>query len=79
MKTSERVIDIIQNVISTEAPELDNKIDLGKLQINSINFLKIVVEIEEAFGIEFDDEEINFGLFGNIEEIAQLVDQKRGK
>lgn len=49
---------------------------INTLEVNSLNFLKIIVEIEDSFDIEFDDEELNFNRFNSIKDIAELVKKK---
>ncbi|WP_024832489.1 acyl carrier protein [Ruminiclostridium josui] len=50
--------------------------DFRGLGVNSLNFIKIVVAIEEEFDIVFDDSQINYELFGNVQDIVSLVEKE---
>jgi acyl carrier protein len=52
------------------------KQDLKSLQVNSLNFIKIVVTIEDAFDIEFEDSQFNQEFFGKIENIVDIITKK---
>ena len=65
-------------VENLEARDL-NEITFNEMGVNSLNFIKIIVELEEAFDIEFDDEQINYGLLNNIHDLIVLIEEKRGQ
>ncbi|MCK4257915.1 MAG: hypothetical protein KAX49_02995 [Halanaerobiales bacterium] len=50
--------------------------DLVDLDINSLNFIKIVVALEEEFDIEFEDSQLNFELFGKVSKLMALIEEK---
>ena len=52
------------------------KQDLKSLQVNSLNFIKIIVTIEDAFDIEFIDSQFNQDFFGKIENLVDIIAQK---
>lgn len=71
------VISIIKETISIdEGVDISSNTEISSLGINSLNFLKIIVEIEEAYDIEFDDNELNFDYFNTIESVVKLIDSK---
>lgn len=75
MNIEEKVIEIIRN--NTNAKELTlseyKDINMNQLGINSLNFIKIIVDLEETFDIEFDDDKINYELMNNIEQLIELI------
>lgn len=73
-----KLIDVLRESISTLEGEPEQILtrDLQSLQINSLNFIKIVVTIEDAFEIEFDDNQFNQEFFGKISNLAKLIEQK---
>lgn len=75
-----RVIEIIKNAvnISDETTIISNTL-INTLKINSLNFLKIIVDIEEEYDIEFDDEELNFDGFSTIKALVEHIDKKRNE
>jgi acyl carrier protein len=61
--------DIIQKI-----ELLDLKAPLQETYgLNSINFIDIIVSIEEMFDLEFDDDDLDMNNFNNIDSIIQTV------
>ena len=50
--------------------------DIFELGIGSIDIIRYIVAIEEAFGFEFDDEELAFSRFNNIKNLSLYVATK---
>ncbi len=46
---------------------------LQELGINSLSFIKIVVSIESAFSVEFDDEYLNFEKFNTVNDLITYI------
>lgn len=59
-----------------EVTEDSNINDIG---IDSIGFIAMVVEIEERFGFEFDDEMLNNKYFQTVSELISYIEQKKKK
>ena len=77
----EKLLEILKNnskVENLEARDLNER-TFNEMGVNSLNFIKIIVELEEAFDIEFDDEQINYGLLNNIHDLIVLIEEKRGQ
>ncbi|MBS4536692.1 acyl carrier protein [Clostridium sp. D2Q-14] len=55
--------------------ELGNN-DFLKIGINSLTFIKVVVAIEEEFEIFFDDDELNYEMFGSFESVCSIIEKK---
>jgi len=47
--------------------------DLSKIGFNSISFIKTVVDIENEFDIEFEDEALDYSLFLSLENLCKYV------
>jgi acyl carrier protein len=71
----QKVCDVVSSVM-----ELDDLVRLEEslkiLSVNSIQFIKIVVECEQIFKIEFDDEKLDFNLYETIADLVNYVDEK---
>lgn len=50
----------------------DNLADFG---ISSLNFIKILVAIEDEFNIEFEDEELEFENFNTIRKLVNSLNK----
>ena len=77
MDTKERIINIICNNLENISINdiLDNQNDLLKLGINSIVFIKIIVELEKELDIEFDDEMLDYQKFNSLDVLCDYVDK----
>lgn len=42
-------------------------------QMDSMSFITIIVEIEQAFGIEVPDERLDFTVLNTVDDFAELV------
>lgn len=73
-----RLINILKenNIIddSSESSFIEN--GLNVLGINSMTFIKVIVVVEEEFDIEFDDLELDFQLFGSLDDLVKLIQKK---
>ena len=66
------VVDALKG--KTKVPSFDRKMDLiHALNLDSVDILRIVFSLEEAFGIEFKDEDLDIGNFTSILSMEQLV------
>jgi phosphopantetheine attachment domain protein len=76
MNTSEKIIEIIDRVIEDVDVKklLEITDDLHTLNMNSIIFIKMIIEIEEEFGIEFEDEALNYNRFNSVAMLTEYVD-----
>ncbi|CAM4434679.1 phosphopantetheine-binding protein [Paenibacillus tarimensis] len=72
MGTDERLMGCVMNVISHRTGLNDNS-NLLKAGVDSINFIRIVVALEEEFGIEIPDDAIVLDNFSSIARIRSLV------
>lgn len=78
MEIRNQVIKIILNILKTQEEKdifLSNY-DIVQLDINSIDFIKLVVIFEETFNIEFDDENLSVAKFDSLESLCFYIEQK---
>lgn len=73
-----QIIDIFKSNTEFEY-SFDEAIDkpLLSIGINSITFLKIVVAIEVAFGIEFEPTNLDINKFSNMRSVVAFVKNKK--
>lgn len=74
----EKVIEIIcSNLDSADMADLILKSnDLTEFGLNSLSFIKIIVKLEDEFGVEFNDDEINYLNYKSVDKILELVQNK---
>ncbi len=70
-----------QNIVSELLPHVDsqqitNDQDIFYLGLNSINAMTLIFNLQEVFGITFNDTEISFDNFRTIDDIVTLVSHK---
>lgn len=65
----------IKDLIGIEN-SLDPNEDLLELGLHSMKSIQLIVDIEETFGIEFDDEELLFDNFSTIKKIIERIEDK---
>lgn len=81
MNIKEQVISVIEERFPDRNVKavLEQTDDFSKLEINSIEYVKLVVDLETAFDIEFEDEKLKAGSFRTIEDLCSYIKQASGK
>lgn len=54
-------------------------ISLQDAGINSLGFIRLVVEIENAFQIQFEDDMLNIELFHSMQDLVAYIERKVNK
>ena len=67
---------LLENLHNISAEELSLNAELFSLGLNSLNAVSIVLGLEEAFGFEFDMDEIDYEYFKTIGTMILLVKRK---
>lgn len=81
MNTKEQIINVIANLTEDENIKLllrDND-DLEQLNIDSIKFVRLVVELESIFNIEFEDDFLDFTKFDTLTKLCQYVEKRQNE
>jgi len=78
----ETIIAILRKVSNTNPHDLSASTEIKYCGIDSLRFVKVVIEIEEAFSLELGDDDLNIRQYATVgifaERIASLLD-KSGK
>ena len=73
----DKVIEIMKNILKEDV-QADEKTEMANLGFSSISFVKLVTEVEEEYGIEFEDDYLvieKFQYFGDFcDYIEKLLD-----
>ncbi len=75
MEIYQRLIEIFNDNLDTEVSN-DISETLETYDINSIAFIKIIVAIEDAFDIEFENKNLDIRSFNTIKDIEIYVKEK---
>jgi acyl carrier protein len=74
-EAKEVVLAILPDVSSEE---LNEESDIFSLGLDSINAMTLVSNLQDAFDIQLETNEINFENFQNLATIAEMVEKKKG-
>ena len=68
---------INENELLKKGNSINNDTNLfAEAGLDSIGIVELVVAIEEEFGFEFDESELEFDEFATIDSIANLIQKK---
>lgn len=77
-EVKQKIYNIVLNNLSNVDPEevLDDT-DLFSLNLDSMNALTLILNLQDAFGVEFGMEEISYENFRTIVDITELIKRKK--
>ncbi|MGG4554127.1 acyl carrier protein [Paenibacillus sp. FSL W8-0186] len=68
---------ILFNLFSNSNPDdITNQTDLYDIGLDSLNAIQLIVQLEDAFGISIDDDELLYENFNTIPKIVDIVKSK---
>ena len=70
MTTEEKIIQVIEKFQTNSLPTD------ATLAFDSITFIKVIVALEDEFGIQFDVDKIDIENFKTIQELAKYIESK---
>lgn len=81
MVVSERLIQIVNQTAQENGVEIEKTITpedniVDSLNFDSIMLVQLVIEIEDEFNIEIDDELIEQDLFDSVENLEKFILEK---
>jgi acyl carrier protein len=74
-EAKEVILAILPDVSSED---LNEESDIFSLGLDSINAMTLVSNLQDAFDIQLETNEINFENFQNLATIAEMVEKKKG-
>lgn len=83
MDIKPQIIKIITQIVLENSEDEDqvkammNNEDLSTLNLNSVSYIKLIVELENEFQIQFEDETLQSGFFITITDICEYILQKK--
>lgn len=73
---TEKIIELIKQNCALEENNVTPETKLKEISLDSLSFISLIVNLEQEFGIEFDDEELNIYEWETVQEIINLVEEK---
>ena len=79
MNTKEQVIDVIVRLLEDESARerLHEDDNMPQFIDDSVNFIKLIVELERVFDIEFEDYALDYKKFTSLTKLCDYVDTRR--
>ena len=73
----DKILKIIQEVLKANNKDFDISIDmdLKRLGLNSLTYIKVIVDIENELDIMFDDDELDIESFKTVGDFVERVKQ----
>lgn len=79
MDIREQIIKIMTEILQDENIKIDlnSEDEWNHLNMNSIKFVRLIVEIEKKFDIEFEDEFLDYNEFSSIAQLCEYVEKRK--
>ena len=71
-----KILHIINKLKNTEFQEEELKGNIDAMGITSLEFMKLIVEIEEEFNIEFEVDKLSKTVFDNLEQLEKYIAER---
>ncbi len=81
MELVERIEKIIVNILRIEPErirEISGDETLNRIGVDSVNFIEIVIGLEDEFNITFEDDELLLQNLNTINKLKDIITQKLG-
>ncbi len=81
MELTQRIENIITAVLKLEPEkikELSRDETLNRIGVDSVNFIEIVISLEDEFGIAFEDDELLLQNLNTINKLHNIISDKLG-
>lgn len=72
-ENSKKIISIINGIVGTANIKLEDELE-SDLRIDSLAFIRMIVEIEVALDIKFDDSYLSLDMFKTVNDLCNYVD-----
>ncbi len=81
MESFETIAQTTQNlvleILHVNREVLREDIDLFTLNMDSINAIRLILALQDTFGVAFDSSEVSFDNFRTVGKIAELIARKK--
>lgn len=74
MNIKNQVFEIIGKQATVPIEEIGNRDKLSNLGIDSLKKVELIIALERAFSIHFDESNLNPNILGKVEDIIDLVE-----
>ena len=75
----QKIQDVILELLPhVESQKLGDRTDIFSLGLDSINAMSLIFNLQDAFDVKFETNEISFDNFQTVAKIVELIEQKQG-
>ena len=81
MEIKEQIIAVIASVLNIETEQVSNisaDENLNRVGVDSVNFIQIIIGLEDNLHIVFDDEELLLDNLNTLNKLENVINQKLG-
>lgn len=68
-----KMVQVISKILNKQASDINMDMSIAEMGISSIKFVQIIVELEDRFDIEFDDEKIISTEFERVKDLYEYL------
>ncbi len=81
MEIKEQIIAVIASVLNIETEQVSSisaDENLNRVGVDSVNFIQIIIGLEDNLHIVFDDEELLLDNLNTLNKLENVINQKLG-
>lgn len=81
MELREQIAAVISEVLNADFEEIKNisgDETLNRIGVDSVNFIDVIISLEDKFNITFDDEELLLQNLNTINKLYKIISEKLG-
>lgn len=71
-----KIMELVRQSCALEEENIRLDTKLNEISLDSLSFISLIVNLEQEFDMEFDDEELNIYDWETVQEIVNLVEEK---
>lgn len=75
MSVIEKIYEVINEIDEIKGISIEEN-ELLSDCINSLSFIILLMKIEEKFGIEIDEDDLNYNTFKSLEDIEKYIEKR---
>lgn len=72
MKNKEKLYKLVSECIQSNVEDLIEEKNFSEY-VDSLSFIRILIEVEEMFGLDIPEEDLSFDKFSNIKDLYEYI------
>ncbi len=81
MEIKEQIVSVIASALNIETEQVSSMPadeNLNRVGVDSVNFIEIIISLEDTLHITFDDEELLLDNLNTLNKLETVISQKLG-